>query len=77
VSRWRVFLEPANNEVDSYVAVNDQGSYAELKLADCTSTIELTFYTRSAKQRRTAHIKLARLQQALDLIADVIAQRSS
>jgi hypothetical protein len=70
--RWRTFLEPVANDVNSYVAVYADETWAELKVADCNHVIVLSFYLTTARRRKAAQVKLARLQRALDLVAEAI-----
>ena len=74
--RWRTFLEPTSNGVDSYVAVNVEHTYIGLKVADCTRVVDLNFDTRTPTDRRTARSKLQKLQRALDEIAAGIEKAS-
>ena len=72
VIRWRTFLEPARNDVDSYVAVSVDDNFIDLKVADCDRRVHLYFYPGTAKERRTARAKLARLREALDRVEQAI-----
>lgn len=66
--RWRTFLEPAGNDVDSYVAVKVNDWEIELKIADCDRRIKLYFQPESERNRKTMLKKVAKLRTALDAV---------
>jgi hypothetical protein len=66
VKRTRTFLEAPGTGTDSYVAVEISENYAELKIADCTTTVTLWFDR--IKGRKRMQNKVDRLQKALDQI---------
>lgn len=76
--RYRRFLEPVKNRVDSYVVVEDDGwrnndySSVELKVADCNRNVVLSFPTGSPARRRRGLRKLQKLRTALDILEERI-----
>ena len=69
--RWRKFLQPATDQVDSYVAVHiprsNQDMSIELKINDCTRTVSLWLTTNPYKRKAMVK-KLDTLQLALDKV---------
>ena len=72
--RWRLFLEPAGNDVDSYVSVHVNSWQIKLKIADCDRRVRLYFTPTNEKNRRAMLAKVEKLQRALDAVeAAVVA----
>ena len=63
---YRAFLEPSSRSVDSYVHVDLADSWINLKIADCTRSVNLGFNT--GRGRKTALAKVAKLEKALALV---------
>lgn len=64
--RWRTFLEPAGNDVDSYVALKVNDYEIELKIADCNRNAKLGFTPYNERHRKTMLRKVEKLRIALD-----------
>lgn len=76
--RWRRFLEPATNNVDSYIAVHiDRNTWIDLKIADCNRSIVLGFGLESPTKIKTAQAKLDTLRAGLDKIQAEIDKRQA
>jgi hypothetical protein len=71
--RWRKFLETPVSGTDSYVAVtvHDDGTWINLKIADCDRRINLGF-DRVPKKRKAMIHKINTLQIALDKVRDAL-----
>ena len=70
-TRHREFLEPARNDVDSYVAVayykDESWPSMELKVADCNRNVNLHFGL-SKNKIKTSRRKLEKLKKAIAML---------
>ena len=60
--RWRIFLQPSKDNVDSYVVVNrpkNQDESIMLKIADCDRRVQLWFPWNTKDQIATSRKKVA------------------
>ena len=73
MTRWRRYLQPAKDEVDSYVVVevpnNKEDFSILLKVADCERNVKLWFPWSTTDKINTSRKKVAILQQALDKVS--------
>jgi hypothetical protein len=68
---YRAFLEPPSRAVDSYVHVDisSEGDWINLKIADCSRSVNLGF----DPEKTTAMLnKIAKLRKALDLVENAV-----
>lgn len=72
--RWRVFLEPAGNDVDSYVAIHINNYQIKLKIADCDRSVKLYFTPENEGHRKTLLKKIEKIRMSLDMTEQAVRQ---
>lgn len=70
MSRWRKFLQPVSQDVDSYIVVevprNSQDGSMILKIADCDKSVGIYFHCSTLQKQEISRKKIAILKEAIN-----------